>query len=86
MVSLAVEGNSNLTAFRSLRTLRALRPLRAISRWQGMKVMLPMLLVIMVVVMLPMLVVLSFYYNPVYYKWLAIFKPSFISMIIILPS
>ncbi len=38
MISLAVEGNSNLTAFRSLRTLRALRPLRAISRWQGMKV------------------------------------------------
>ena len=38
VVSLAVEGNSNLTAFRSLRTLRALRPLRAISRWQGMKV------------------------------------------------
>ena len=76
VVSLAVEGNSNLTAFRSLRTLRALRPLRAISRWQGMKVMLPMLLVMMVVVMLPMLVVLSFYYNPVYYKWtkLAIFK------------
>ena len=84
VVSLAVEGNSNLTAFRSLRTLRALRPLRAISRWQGMKVML--LLVMMVVVVLPMLVVLSFYYNPVYYKWLAIFKPSFISMIIILPS
>ena len=76
VVSLAVEGNSNLTAFRSLRTLRALRPLRAISRWQGMKVMLPMLLVMMVVVMLPMLVVLSFYYNPLYYKWtkLAIFK------------
>ena len=39
VVSLAVEGNSNLTAFRSLRTLRALRPLRAISRWQGMKVL-----------------------------------------------
>ena len=38
VISLAVEGNSNLTAFRSLRTLRALRPLRAISRWQGMKV------------------------------------------------
>ena len=38
VLSLAVEGNSNLTAFRSLRTLRALRPLRAISRWQGMKV------------------------------------------------
>merc|ERR550534_2062575 len=38
VVSLAVEGNSNLTAFRSLRTLRALRPLRAISRWQGMKI------------------------------------------------
>ena len=38
VLSLAVEGSSNLTAFRSLRTLRALRPLRAISRWQGMKV------------------------------------------------
>ena len=38
ILSLAVEDNSNLTAFRSLRTLRALRPLRAISRWQGMKV------------------------------------------------
>ena len=42
-MSLAVEGNSNLTAFRSLRTLRALRPLRAISRWQGMKVILLLL-------------------------------------------
>ena len=40
VLSLAVEGSSNLTAFRSLRTLRALRPLRAISRWQGMKVVL----------------------------------------------
>jgi len=38
VLSLAVEGSSNLTAFRSLRTLRALRPLRAISRWQGMKI------------------------------------------------
>ena len=51
VVSLAVEGNSNLTAFRSLRTLRALRPLRAISRWQGMKVML----------LLAMMVVLAFF-------------------------
>ena len=40
VLSLAVEGSSNLTAFRSLRTLRALRPLRAISRWQGMKVLM----------------------------------------------